>query len=122
MKSYTFRDLLESLKTLSEQQLDQQIKIIPTGYCSDSPVEIDGFSPFQGGISLDIAKGEVIYEEIEDSPMCGSGITGCSDVEEWDTPASVIVGSLREGEQLYSKEDVVLPAGMPYIRISNKEE
>ncbi len=115
----TFRDLLYSLQNLTNAQLDQEIKIIPTGYCTEVPVDIDGYSPFSGKIELSISMGNVIYEEGADSPQCGSGFCGCSDTEEWDIPASELEASLEPGEQLYSKEAVVLGPGLPYIRIAN---
>ena len=46
----TFRDLLNSLQNLSGAQLDQEIKIIPTGYCTEVTVEIDGYSPLSGKV------------------------------------------------------------------------
>lgn len=115
----TFRELLTSLQNLSDSQLDQEVIIIPTGYCSEAPVEIDGFSPFHGGIEIAVSKGDVIYDEGIDSPMCGGCTAGCSDVEEWDTPASVLAKDLDEDEVLYGKDEVVLGANLPYIRISN---
>ncbi|MCQ2148713.1 MAG: hypothetical protein MJZ16_14540 [Bacteroidales bacterium] len=117
----TFRDLLNTLKTLSQKQLDQEVMIIPTGYCSAAEVEIDGFSPFKGEVTLGISKGDIIYEEGVDSPMCGGGISGTTDVEEWDTPASELAKDLSEGEELYSQDSVVLGPGLPYIRIANKD-
>ena len=85
----TFRDLLYSLQNLIDAQLDQEIKIIPTGYCTEVPVDIDGYSPFSGKVELAISKGNVIYEEGADSPQCGSGVCGCSDTEEWDIDTSL---------------------------------
>ena len=52
----TFCDLLLTLQNLSDKQLCQEIMIIPTGYCSEVPVNIDGFSPFSGKIELAISK------------------------------------------------------------------
>ena len=118
----TFRDLLLVLQNLSETQLNQEIKIIPTGYCSEVPVNIDGYSPFSGKVELAISKGDVIYEECADSPQCGSGFCGCSDTEEWDVPASELEAGLEPGEHLYSKEVVVLGPGLPYIRIANLQD
>jgi hypothetical protein len=118
----TFRDLLHVLQNLSETQLNQEIKIIPTGYCSEVPVNIDGYSPFSGEVELAISKGDVIYEEGADSLQCGSGFCGCSDTEEWDVPASELEAGLEPGEQLYSKEAVVLGPGLPYIRIANMQD
>ena len=54
----TFRDLLHSLQELSDVQLDQEIKIIPTGYCTEESVDIDGYSPFSGKVELAISKGD----------------------------------------------------------------
>lgn len=115
----TFRDLLYSLQNLTNAQLDQEIMIIPTGYCTEVPVDIDGYSPFSGKIELAISMGNVIYEEGADSPQCGSGFCGCSDTEEWDIPANELEAGLEPGEQLYSKEAVVLGPRLPYIRIAN---
>lgn len=115
----TFRDLLISLQNLSDEQLCQEIKIIPTGYCSEVPVDIDGFSPFSGKVELAISKGDIIFDESLDSPQCGSGVSGCSDTEEWDFPASELASSLETGEVLYPKDSVYLAPGLPYIRIAN---
>lgn len=116
----TFRDLLNSLKNLSDNQLDQEVMIIPTGYCSAAEVEINGYSPFSGNIEIAVSKGDIVYDEGVDSPMCGRCTAGCSDVEEWSTPASELQKELSDDESLYSQEDVALGAGLPYIRISNK--
>lgn len=116
----TFRDLLNTLQTLSQQQLDQEVMIIPTGYCSGAEVDIDGYSPFKGEVRIDISKGDIIYDEGIDSPMSGGGVSGTTDVEEWDTPASVLAKDFAEGELLYSTSDIVLKPGLPYIRIGNK--
>lgn len=118
----TFRDLLLFLQNLSDAQLDQEVKIIPTGYCTEVPVEIDGYSPFSGKVELAISKGDVIYEESADSPQCGSGFCGCSDTEEWDIPASELEAGLEPGEVFYFKDAVVLGPGLPYIRIANLQD
>jgi hypothetical protein len=118
----TFRDLLFSLQNLSESQLDQEIMIIPTGYCSAAAVEIDGYSPFAGKVELAISKGEIIFDEGLDSPQCGCGVNGCSDTEEWGMPISELASELAPGDVLYSKEDVILGSGLPYIRIANVED
>lgn len=117
----TFRDILNTLQALNDQQLDQEVKLIPTGYCTDVPVEIDGYSPFMGEIELAISKGRIIYEEGSDMPFCGGGVTGCSDTEEWAIPESELATDLRKDEQLYSPKDVILEANTPYLRIKNKE-
>ena len=117
----TFRDLLNTLQTLSQQQLDQEVKLIPTGYCTDVPVEIDGFSPFTGEIELTVSKGRIIYEEGSDMPFCGGGVAGCSDTEEWAIPESELVDDLQKDEHLYSPKDVILEADTPYLRIKNRE-
>ena len=59
----TFRELLLTLQDLSDEQLRQEVMIIPTGYCSEVPVDIDGFSPFSGKIELAISKGDIIFVE-----------------------------------------------------------
>lgn len=118
----TFRDLLLSLQNLSSTQLDLEIKIIPTGYCTEVSVDIDGYSPFSGRVELAISKGDIIYEEGADSPQCGSGICGCSDTEEWDIPANELAAGLEPGEQLYSEDAIVLGPGLPYIRIANMQD
>ena len=118
----TFRDLLIALQALSDKQLDQEIMIIPTGYCSAVPVEIDGYSPFTGKVELVVSKGGIIYDEGLDSPQCGGGISGCSDTEEWVMPVSELESALAPGEVLYSKDDVILGPGLPYIRIANIED
>ena len=110
----TFRDLLLSLQNLSSTQLDQEIKIIPIDYCSESPVEIDGCSPFSGKVELGISRGSIIYEECLESPMCGGGFCGCFDL--YDS------GISEEDMIHFSTDDVVLKPGMPYIKISNDEE
>ena len=115
----TFRDLLLTLQDLSDEQLRQEVMIIPTGYCSEVPVDIDGFSPFSGKIELAISKGDIIFVEGLDSPQCGCGVSGCSDTEEWEIPASELASSLEAGEVLYPDESVLLAPGLPYIRISN---
>ena len=118
----TFRDLLISLQSLSDAQLDQQVMIIPTGYCSAAAVEIDGFSPFTGKIEIAISKGDIIYEEGADTSQCGGCASGCSDTEEWATPASELKKEMGPDEKLYSNNEIVLSPGLPYIRISNFEE
>ncbi len=118
----TFRDLLLTLQNLCDEQLRQEIKIIPTGYCSEAPVEIDGFSPFSGKVELAISKGDIIFDEGFDSPQCGCGVSGCSDTEEWDIPASELTSSLENGEVMYPKESVLLGPGRPYIRIANLQD
>lgn len=118
----SFRELLNSLHTLSDEQLCQEIKIIPTGYCSEVPVDIDGFSPFSGKIELAISKGDIIFDEGLDSPQCGCGVSGCSDTEEWDIPASKLASGFGPGEVLYSKGSVLLGPGLPYIRIANLQD
>lgn len=115
----TFRDLLLSLQSLSDEQLRQEIKIIPTGYCSEVPVDIDGFSPFSGKVELAISKGDIIFDKGLDSPQCGCGVSGCSDTEELDFRASKLASSLETSEVLYPKESVLLAPGLPYIRILN---
>ena len=118
----TFRDLLFSLQNLSESQLDQEIMIIPTGYCSAAAVEIDGYSPFTGKVELAVSKGDIIFDEGLDSPQCGCGVSGCSDTEEWGMPVSELASELAPGDVLYSKDDVILGPGLPYIRIANVED
>ncbi len=115
----TFRDLFKTLQALSDEQLDKQVRIIPTGYCSEAEVDINGYSPFSGTVEIAISKGDIIYEEGFDSPQCGSGICGCSDTEEWDVPASELAKDLAPGDMLYSKDAVLLGPGSPYIRISD---
>lgn len=70
----TFRDLLLTLQNLSDEQLRQEIKIIPTGYCSEAPVEIDGFSHFSGKVELasSLETGEVLYPKA--SVLLGPGL------------------------------------------------
>ena len=118
----TFRDLLHSLQTLSDGQLDQEIMIIPTGYCSAASVEIDGYSPFTGIVELAVSKGDIIYHEGVDTPQCGGGVSGCSDTEDWVMPVSELESELAPGDVLYSKDDVILGPGLPYIRIANVED
>lgn len=118
----TFRNLLLALQALSDKQLDQEIMIIPTGYCSAVPVEIDGYSPFTGKVELAVSQGDIIYDEGLDSPQCGGGVSGCSDIEEWDMPVSELESALAPGDVLYSKDDVILGPGLPYIRIANAED
>jgi len=118
----TFCDLLLTLQNLSDKQLCQEIMIIPTGYCSEVPVNIDGFSPFSGKIELAISKGDIIFDEGLDSPQCGCGVSGCSDTEEWDIPASELASGFGPGEVLYSKGSVLLGPGLPYIRIANLQD
>ena len=116
----TFRELLISLQNLSDVQLDQEIMIIPTGYCSDAGVEIDGYSPFTGNLELAISKGIIVFEDGNDSPQCGSGISGCSDTDDWDLSEDELKQALNPdgGDSVYT---VILGSNLPYLRISNKE-
>lgn len=103
----TFRSLLLTLGKLSDEQLDQEIRIIPTGYCSDVPVNIDGYSPFAGEIDLAISDGDIIFDDGSDAPACCCSVAGCFDSGECEGSCS-------------SEGDVVLKAHMPYLRISNE--
>ncbi len=118
----TFRDLLFSLQNLSESQLDQEIMIIPTGYCSAAAVEIDGYSPFTGKVELAVSKVVIIFYGGFDSPQGGCSVSGCSDTEEWGMPVSELASELAPGDVLYSRDDVILGPGMPYISIANVED
>ena len=104
----TFRDLLNSLKSLSESQLDQEVLIIPTGYCSAAPLEIDGYSSFNGSVGIDIAKGDIVFDEGSDSPQCGCGVSGCLDLGE--VPEDVV--------ETFEDAEIILKSGQPYIRIA----
>ena len=113
MKMATFRDLLNALSFLSESQLDQEVMIIPTGYCTAAPLEIDGYSPFTGTIELDVSKGSIIQDEGLDSPQCGGGVAGC-----YDSGECLDDLSDEEKKEFISAGHVILSPGLPYLRIS----
>ncbi len=108
----TFRDLLNALSSLSNSQLDQEMMIIPTGYCTAAPLEIDGYSPFTGAIELAVSKGFIIQDEGLDSPQCGGGVAGCFDSGECLDDLSP-----EERDEFISTGHVVLSPGLPYLRI-----
>lgn len=103
----TFRNLLEAIQGLSDSQLDQEVVIIPSGYCSAAPLEINGYSAFSGSVEIAIAKGDIVYDETPDGPYCGCGTEGVLDLGELDSEAKA---EMEDAE-------VILPAGAAYIRI-----
>ena len=103
----TFRDLLNEMSRLTDEQLNQEVKIIPTGYAVECPVDFGGFEPFPGKIELDVPKGDIVYID-EDNYVAGVSLGGTFDSS--DAP-----------EQEYSDEEVAVRAGMPYLKISNAD-
>lgn len=102
----TFRDLLNTLNNLSDAQLDQEIKIVPTGYCDEANVIYDGCSPFDGSFELAISQGDIVHQKAATAPGCWYSPEGCFDAGE-------------VGDDSYDEEDVIIRPGMPYFKIGN---
>ena len=96
----TFRDLLQAIQGLSEAQLDQEVVIIPTGYCSAAPLDVNGYSAFVGSVEVAEAKGNIVCDE-------AFGTSGVLDMGEVEPDA-------QEG---LAEAEVILPAGAAYLRI-----
>lgn len=106
-----FRELLNELSKLNDEQLNQEVIIIPTGYAAECPVEFDGFEPFKGNVEFVVPKGDIVFMETPDSPISSSASSGCFDTYE-DCP----------DESMYSEKDIIVHSGFPYLRISNPED
>ena len=108
----TYRDLLKQLESLSERQLDQEIRILPEGYCNLAPMECGIYEELKVNLEVKISeKGVVWHEATCPSAACGAdveGILSVEDLEEEDTDAPNVTIT-----------ELIAP-GEPYIKITDK--
>lgn len=108
----TYRDLLKQLEQLSEHQLDQEIRLMPEGYCNLAPMESGIYEELNVDLELKIAgKGLVWHEATCPAAACGADVEGIVSVEDLeaediDAPNVTITELVAPGE--------------PYIKITDK--
>jgi hypothetical protein len=108
----TYRDLLKQLQQLNEQQLDQEVRLMPEGYCNLAPMESGIYEELNINLEVKVSsKGLVWHEATCPAAACGADVGGIVSVEdleaeEIDAPNVTITELIAPGE--------------PYIKITDK--
>jgi len=77
----TYRDLLDKLSTLSSEQLDQDIKIVPLGYTDDLAHSILRYRFIPGVLELTKASRSIYHYSANEESFMESGVADFSDDE-----------------------------------------
>lgn len=108
----TYRDILKQLEQLNEKQLDQEIRILPEGYCNIAPMESGIYEELKINLEVKISeKGVVWHKATCPTAACGDDVEGIlcvEDLEEEDVDAPNVTIT-----------ELIAP-GDPYIKITDK--